>query len=63
MSSNYRFDDVDLNNKFAMIAHPMQISYNDESEDEDEESANYHWLAKSRRLQARRWRAIKRQEV
>ena len=65
MSNKFISGGTDLSNKFYMISQPMHIShFADDDEDEDgEETASYHWLARSRKLQARRWREIKRQEI
>jgi hypothetical protein len=59
MSSKANSQDVNLSHKFYIIPEPVHLSH---SSEEEIEGANYQWLAKSRALQARRWRKINDQE-
>jgi len=58
MSKSYKSHQVSLSNKFHIIAEPIHAS---EIDDLDDDYTDYRWLAKSRRMQARRWRKIKHQ--
>jgi hypothetical protein len=58
MSKNQPLKDVNIR-KMYIVTRPTKLS--DLHVDEYDDDADYSWREKSRRMQARRWRALKNQ--